>query len=125
MVSRHITLARAVRALGALGHETRLNVHRLLVLAGDEGLSAGFIAHKLGLPASSLSFHLTHMQNADLITQRRVGTSLFYAVNFDCMDRLVAYLHENCCQGVDGKDCEVGSPEPTGEGAREKEKVSL
>jgi ArsR family transcriptional regulator len=125
MASRHITLARAVRALDALAHETRLKVHRLLVLAGDEGLSAGFIARRLGLPASSLSFHLAHMQNADLINQRRIGTSLIYAVNFDCMDRLVSYLHENCCQGVDGKDCEVGPPEPAGEDAREKEKVSL
>ena len=125
MTPRRITLARAVRALDALAHETRLKVHRLLVLAGDEGLSAGFIARKLGLPASSLSFHLAHLQNADLVTQRRVGTSLIYAVNFDCMDRLVTYLHENCCQGVDGEDCNVDRAEPTGEEAKEKEKVSL
>ncbi len=90
---------RAFRALDALAHNTRLKVHRLLVRAGDDGLSAGFIARKLGMPASSLSFHLTHLQAVDLVTQRRVGRSLIYAVNFDCMEALMAYLQENCCRG--------------------------
>lgn len=90
----------AVTALSALAHETRLQVHRLLVQAGEDGLSAGAIADQLGLPASSLSFHLTHMQAAQMVNQRREGRSLIYSVNFECMDALMAYLKENCCQGV-------------------------
>ena len=117
MSSRRISHARAVRALDALAHDTRLKVHRLLVEAGADGLSAGFIARKLGLPASSLSFHLAHLQSATLVVQRRVGRSLIYAVNFDCMDRLMAYLRENCCQGVADVACDergrgTDRPEP-------------
>lgn len=66
----------AVRALSALAHESRLQVHRLLVQAGEDGLSAGAIAERLGMPASSLSFHLSHMQAADMVNQRREGRSL-------------------------------------------------
>jgi ArsR family transcriptional regulator len=99
-MSTLITQDRAVRALSALAHDSRLKIHRLLIEAGADGLSAGFIARKLGLPASSLSFHLMHLQAADLIVQRRVGRSLIYAVNFNCMDGLMAYLQENCCRGM-------------------------
>jgi DNA-binding transcriptional ArsR family regulator len=109
MSSRRISHPRAVRALSALAHDTRLKVHRLLVEAGADGLSAGFIARKLGIPASSLSFHLTHLQSADLVVPRRIGRSLIYAVNFDCMDGLMAYLQENCCRGVDDGACDDGS----------------
>lgn len=90
----------AVTALSALAHETRLRVHRLLVQAGEAGMNAGAIADRLSLPASSLSFHLAHMQAAEMVTQRREGRSLIYAVNFECMDALMAYLQENCCSGV-------------------------
>jgi DNA-binding transcriptional ArsR family regulator len=90
----------AVLALSALAQESRLQVHRLLVQAGEDGLSAGTIAEQLGLPASSLSFHLAHMQAAEMVNQRREGRSLIYSVNFDCMDALIAYLQENCCKGV-------------------------
>jgi ArsR family transcriptional regulator len=90
----------AVKALNALAHDSRLQVHRLLVRAGDQGLSAGAIAEELGMPASSLSFHLMHLQAADMVRQRREGRSLIYSVNFDCMNQLMEYLRENCCQGV-------------------------
>lgn len=90
----------AVLALSALAHESRLQVHLLLVQAGEEGLSAGAIAERLNIPASSLSFHLTHMQAAEMVLQRREGRSLIYSVNFDCMDALMSYLQENCCKGV-------------------------
>lgn len=88
----------AVTALNALAHESRLQVHRLLVRAGEDGLSAGAIAEQLGIPASSLSFHLAHMQSAEMVLQRREGRSLIYSVNFECMDALMGYLQENCCQ---------------------------
>ena len=90
----------AVLALSALAHDSRLQVHRLLVQAGEDGLSAGAIAEHLDMPASSLSFHLAHMHSADMVRQRREGRSLIYTVNFECMDALMAYLQENCCQGV-------------------------
>lgn len=90
----------AVLALGALAHDSRLQVHRLLVQAGDAGLSAGAIAEQLDIPASSLSFHLMHLQAADMVVQRRDGRSLIYSVNFECIDELMAYLRENCCKGV-------------------------
>ena len=76
----------AVSALSALAHDSRLQVHRLLVQAGDDGLSAGAIAEHLNMPASSLSFHLAHMQASEMVRQRREGRSLIYTVNFECMD---------------------------------------
>jgi len=109
MTATPMTLAVAARALDALAHNTRLTVYRLLVLAGNEGLTPSFIARKLGIPASSLSFHLSHLQNANLIAQKRVGRSILYAVNFDCMDGLMTYLQENCCRGVEGVPCEAGA----------------
>jgi DNA-binding transcriptional ArsR family regulator len=90
----------AVVALSALAHDTRLQVHRLLVQAGADGMSAGAIAEHLGLPPSSLSFHLSHMQAAEMVVSRRQGRSLIYSVNVECMDALMAYLHENCCKGA-------------------------
>jgi DNA-binding transcriptional ArsR family regulator len=90
----------AVSALSALANEHRLAIFRLLVQAGPEGRAAGAIAEKLGLPASSLSFHLAHLTRAGLITQRRDGRSLFYAADFDAMNGLVGFLTENCCGGA-------------------------
>lgn len=90
----------AVLALSALAHDSRLQVHRLLVQAGEGGLSAGAIAEQLRIPASSLSFHLAHMQAAEMIKQRRDGRSLIYSVNFECMDALMEYLQQNCCAGI-------------------------
>jgi DNA-binding transcriptional ArsR family regulator len=122
MTIRRMTLPRAVRALDALAHDTRLRVHRLLVRAGADGLSAGAIARRLGLPASSLSFHLMHLQSADLVVQRRAGRSIIYAVNFDSMDGLMAYLQENCCRGFADDSC-GGDAEETG-GKSDAESVS-
>jgi ArsR family transcriptional regulator, arsenate/arsenite/antimonite-responsive transcriptional repressor len=113
MNRRPATHSDAVHALGALANDTRLKVHRLLVQAGENGLSAGFIAGKLGLPASSLSFHLAHLQNAGLVAQRRVGRSLIYSVDFGRMDGLLFYLRENCCRGFASGGC----ADSAGEGA--------
>lgn len=87
----------AVAALYALAHEHRLSVYRMLVEAGPEGLSAGTIAERLGLPPSSLTFHLQHLHRAELITQRRESRQLIYAADFSVMTGLVGYLTENCC----------------------------
>ncbi len=87
----------AVLALGALAQETRLELFRLLVQRGPEGLPAGAIAEKLGVLPSSLSFHLQQLVYAGLITQRRASRQIIYAAAFDSMNALMAYLTENCC----------------------------
>ncbi|OJU58178.1 MAG: transcriptional regulator [Alphaproteobacteria bacterium 62-8] len=86
-----------IEALGALAHEHRLAVYRLLVEAGPAGLSAGAIAEALGVPPSSLTFHTQALVRAGLATQRRLGRQLIYAADFDAMTKLVGYLTENCC----------------------------
>lgn len=93
-------LLAAVDALGALAQEHRLALFRLLVQAGNEGMAAGAIAERLGLPNSSLSFHLAQLRNAGLVTQERQHRSLIYRANYDEMNGLVDYLTENCCGGA-------------------------
>ena len=92
--------AAAVEALGALAQEHRLALFRLLVQAGDKGMAAGAIAEALGVPNSSLSFHLAQLKNAGLILQERQHRSLIYRANYAAMNALVAFLTENCCAGA-------------------------
>ena len=91
--------SQALAALGALAQETRLQLYRLLVASGPDGLSAGNIAERLGVIPSSLSFHLQHLVHAGLISQRRVGRLMIYAPEYATMNALLAYLGENCCAG--------------------------
>jgi DNA-binding transcriptional ArsR family regulator len=74
-----------------------LALFRLLVARGPEGLAAGAIAETLGIAPSSLSFHLQELVHAGLITQRRLSRNLIYSAEYAAMNRLVAYLTENCC----------------------------
>lgn len=87
-------------ALAALSQESRLDVFRLLVEHGPEGLSAGAIAERLGLANATLSFHLKELAHAKLITARQAGRFIYYSANFATMNGLVAYLTENCCRGT-------------------------
>jgi ArsR family transcriptional regulator, arsenate/arsenite/antimonite-responsive transcriptional repressor len=89
-----------VAALAALAQETRLEVYRLLVQAGPEGLPAGAIGAKLALPLPTLSFHLAQLKRAGLVAARRHGRSIIYAANYGAMNDLIAYLTENCCGGA-------------------------
>lgn len=84
-------------ALSALSQETRLDLYRLLVTVGPEGLSAGAIAERLAVLPSSLTFHLNHLARAGLITQRRLSRQLIYSAEYGTMNDLLAYLTENCC----------------------------
>lgn len=93
--------AEAIEALGALAQEHRLALFRLLIEAGPEGLAAGALADALAVPNSSLSFHLSQLNRAGLIEQRRDGRSLIYSANYDAMNRLIGYLTDNCCGGAD------------------------
>src|SRR4051794_9419183 len=88
---------RAIAALGALAQETRLDLFRLLVTAGPDGLPAGVIAERLGVNPSSLSFHLAQLVHAGLITQRRLSRQIIYSAEYGAMNGLLAYLTENCC----------------------------
>lgn len=86
-----------VRALSALAQESRLTVYRLLVKRGPDGFMPSAIAEKLGIAGPTLSFHLKELQNAGLVTVRREGRCLFYAVRFDRMKGLVGFLTQECC----------------------------
>lgn len=90
----------AVGALAALAQEHRLALYRLLVQAGHQGMPAGAIAEALGIPNSSLSFHLAHLARAGIVNQKREGRSLIYSANYDAINDLVAFLLENCCGGA-------------------------
>ena len=89
-----------IRALGALAQEHRLAAYRLLVQAGPGGMPAGAVAEALGVPASSMSFHLAQLANAGLVTQRRQSRSIIYSADYAAMNGLMAYLTENCCGGA-------------------------
>jgi len=91
--------ASAIEALGALAQEHRLAVFRQLVQAGDNGMAAGAIAEAIGIPDSSLSFHLAQLRHAGLILQERQHRSLIYRANYAAMNALLGYLTENCCAG--------------------------
>jgi len=98
----------AMAALGALAQDSRLDIFRLLVQAGSEGMPAGQIGERLGLPGATLSFHLNQLKQAGLVTFRRESRSLIYFAEYDTMNALLAYLTENCCQG-DATACGVGA----------------
>ena len=90
----------AVAALAALAQENRLDVFRLLVKAGPEGMSAGSVADALDLAPNTLTFHFDRLRLAGLVTVRREGRSMIYAARFEVMNGLLGFLTENCCQGV-------------------------
>src|SRR3546814_10401319 len=91
--------AAVIGALGALAQEHRLAAFRLLVQAGDEGMPAGAIAEALGVPNSSLSFHLAQLTRAGLIRQERQSRSPIYTADYAAMTALLGYLTDNCCAG--------------------------
>lgn len=90
----------AVKLLAAIAQEARLDIFRLLVQAGVEGLAAGVIGEKLSIPNSTLSFHLKELSNAGLISARQESRFIYYSANYENMNQLLAYLTENCCAGA-------------------------
>ena len=106
--------ADVLAALAALAQEHRLEVYRLLVQAGAQGMAAGEAASRVGIPPNTLSFHLDRLRHAGLVTFERQGRSLIYAARYDTMNAVIDYLTENCCGG---------KPElckPAGRGANRK-----
>ena len=90
----------AVTALSALAQDNRLDVFRLLVQAGPDGMPAGAIAEALDLAPNTLTFHFDRLRMAGLVTVRREGRSMIYAAQFQTMNDLLGFLTENCCGGV-------------------------
>ena len=89
----------ALAALAALAQENRLDVFRLLVEAGPDGLPAGAVAEALGLAPNTLTFHFDRLRHAGLVTVQREGRSMIYAARYDTMNALIDYLTESCCRG--------------------------
>src|ERR1700693_1992589 len=87
----------AVAALAAIAQDNRLDVFRLLVQAGPEGMPAGAVATALKLAPNTLTFHFDRLRTARLVTVRREGRSMIYAAQFDTMNALLRFLTENCC----------------------------
>ena len=88
----------AVRRLSALAHDGRLNVIRLLIMAGPDGMPAGDIARELSVASNTMSAQLLVLSNAQLVKARREGRSIIYSIQLDATRDLLAYLVKNCCQ---------------------------
>jgi len=93
----------AVAALAALAQDNRLDVFRLLVRAGPDGMPAGRVAEELDLAPNTLTFHFDRLRQAGLVTVRREGRSMIYAARYETMNALLAFLTENCCGGAPQK----------------------
>ena len=94
-------IPQVIDALGALAHEYRLAIYRMLVEQGPAGLPAGVIGDRLGLVPSSLTFHLQSLTRAGLISQLRASRQLIYSADFKVMNELVGYLTDKCCTAAD------------------------
>jgi len=105
-------------ALAALAQESRLDIYRLLVQTGPEGLPAGHIGEQLGLPSATLAFHLKELKNAGLVTFTRNGRSLIYAAEYPTMNALLFYLTENCCGRPSNQCLPICQPEADAKPAR-------
>ena len=89
----------AVTLLSSIAQEARLDIFRLLIQAGSNGLSAGVIGEQLSIPNSTLSFHLKELSYAGLISSRQESRFIYYSANYEAMNTLLDYLTQNCCAG--------------------------
>lgn len=108
-----------IDALGALAHEHRLAIYRLLVEQGPAGLPAGAIGERIGLVPSSLTFHLQSLQRAGLVTQVRASRQLIYSADYAVMNELVGYLTDKCC-GASSQNCDTACAPRVSKPARRK-----
>ena len=114
----------AVAALAALAQDNRLDVFRLLVEAGPQGMPAGQVAAALKLAPNTLTFHFDRLRGAGLVSVRRDGRSMIYAARYDTMNALLGYLTENCCQGRADQCVPAARMKRTPTTARRKEPVT-
>jgi ArsR family transcriptional regulator, arsenate/arsenite/antimonite-responsive transcriptional repressor len=113
----------AVAALAALAQDNRLDVFRLLVEAGPDGMPAGGVAEALALAPNTLSFHFDRLRDAGLVNVRRDGRWMIYAARYDTMNALLAYLTDNCCGGRPDACLPVKAEKPKRSPARDKERL--
>ena len=99
-----MNIEKAASQLEALGNVTRLQIYRVLVRAGEEGLPVGRLQEKLEIPGSTLSHHLKRLVDTGLVVQDRQATTLICTANYNHMNALIGYLVDECCadQGCDG-----------------------
>ncbi|HUC48488.1 MAG TPA: metalloregulator ArsR/SmtB family transcription factor [Xanthobacteraceae bacterium] len=114
----------ALAALAALAQDNRLDIFRLLVRAGSDGMPAGNIATALKLAPNTLTFHLDRLRDAGLATVRREGRSMIYAARYDTMNGLLGFLTENCCQGNPERCLPTEAAKAARDPARRKEPVA-
>jgi DNA-binding transcriptional ArsR family regulator len=110
----------AVAALAALAQDNRLDIFRLLVEAGRDGMPAGAVATALDLAPNTLTFHFDRLRDARLVTVRREGRSMIYAARYDAMNALIAYLTENCCRGHPDECLPTKKQNPTRRSRKER-----
>jgi ArsR family transcriptional regulator len=113
-----------VSALAALAQDNRLDVYRLLVQAGPQGLAAGDIAARLDVAPNTLTFHFDRLRHAGLISVRRDGRSMIYAARYETMNALLGYLTENCCKGAPEACATSSCASARGPSRRKKEPVA-
>lgn len=97
-------LEKVAEILAQLGNDTRLRIVRHLVKAGEDGMPVGDLQTRLGIPGSTLSHHLNHLKQADLIYQRRDGTTLYCVMHYDMMESVIEFLTNKCCVNARAKD---------------------
>jgi ArsR family transcriptional regulator, arsenate/arsenite/antimonite-responsive transcriptional repressor len=106
-----VTDLHAVWCFSALAHAVRLQAFRLLVKAGPSGMPSGEIAEALQVPPTAMSFHLSTLERSGLLASRRVGRKIFYAVQYEQVRALLAFLTEDCCGGRPELCGSLGLPE--------------
>jgi DNA-binding transcriptional ArsR family regulator len=114
----------ALGALTALAQENRLDVFRLLVEAGRDGMAAGSISDALRLAPNALTFHLDRLRDAGLVTGRKEGRSMIYTARYETMNAVIAYLTENCCRGRPDSCLPATRRKASAPSARRKEEVA-
>ena len=114
----------ALAALAALSQDNRLDVFRLLVEAGRDGMPAGSVAEALKLAPNTLTFHFDRLRDAGLVTVRREGRSMIYSARYETMNALIAYLTENCCRGRADQCMPIKGEKAAQSRSRRKELVS-
>jgi ArsR family transcriptional regulator len=91
----------AAQCLAQLGNPTRLDIYRLLVRAGPDGINIGDIQIRLGVPASTLAFHLGGLVGVGLVSQEKIGREVICRTKYRQLDAVMEFLREECCKGFD------------------------
>lgn len=90
-------ISKACEIFHALSQETRLKTFRLLVQAGADGVPAGFLSDSLDVPHNTMSFHLAHLSKSGIVSSRREGRFVIYAVDYEAVAELIEFLVRDCC----------------------------